>query len=276
VTDPRVAFGGPLPRDRAGGATRGIELEIVRDQATAARRGAAAIARAVRRRASDGAVCSLAVSGGRTPWQMFQALAAENVPWGAVRIWQVDERIAPAGDEDRSLTHLRASLPPAAAELYPMPVEGSDLEAAAARYAASLPERFDLVHLGLGDDGHTASLAPGDPVLDVRDRKVALTEEYRGHRRMTLTFPVLDRAEEILWLVTGGEKRSALHRLLIGDPSIPAGRIRRGRWHVVADRAAAGTLVASADGDAEETADRVGDGSGGSSDRQHPEAGEQR
>ena len=206
---------------------------------------------------------------------MFQALAAEDVPWGSVRIWQVDERVAPAGHEDRNLSRLLESLPTAVGELHPMPVEEPDLEAAAARYAGGLPERFDLVHLGLGDDGHTASLVPGDPVLEIRDRKVALTRDYRGRRRMTLTFPVLDQAERILWLVTGAEKRSVLRQLLAGDRSIAASRIGRGRWVVVVDQAAAGRRDASPDGDAEEVAHRVGDGGGGPADREHPEPGQQ-
>ena len=121
-----------------------------------------------------------------------------------------------------------------------MPVEAGELEAAAAAYAAGVPERIDLVHLGLGDDGHTAALVPGDPVLEVDDRLVALTGEYRGRRRMTLTYPALARAEQLLWLVTGADKADPLARLLAGDRSIPAGRVTAGRSLVVADRAAAG------------------------------------
>jgi 6-phosphogluconolactonase len=122
-----------------------------------------------------------------------------------------------------------------------MPVTQRDLEAAAREYEALLPERLDLVHLGLGPDGHTASLVPGDPVLEVRDRRVALTEgEYQGHRRMTLTYPAIDEARQVLWLVTGAEKREALAKLLAGDPSIPAGRVANENIVVVADEAAAG------------------------------------
>jgi 6-phosphogluconolactonase/glucosamine-6-phosphate isomerase/deaminase len=171
---------------------------------------------------------------------MFSALAGEDVPWSQTSVYQVDERVAPSGDADRNLTHLLAGLPEAARErVLPMPVEADDLEAAAAEYAASLPERFDLIHLGLGPDGHTASLVPGDPVLEVDDRDVALTGVYNGRRRMTLTYPVLARASAVLWLVAGEEKAEALRLTLAGDPSIPAGRVASGHSIVVADAAAA-------------------------------------
>ena len=160
------------------------------------------------------------------------------MPWAQVTIYQVDERVAPDGDPDRNLTHLLDSLPDRTAEVRAMPVEAKDLEAAAAAYARSLPDRFDLVHLGLGPDGHTASLVPGDAVLEVADRDVALTAPYQGRRRMTLTYPVLDRAREVLWLVTGEDKVDALRRLRAGDRSIPAGRIDAPRQLVIADAAA--------------------------------------
>jgi 6-phosphogluconolactonase len=158
-----------------------------------------------------------------------------------VSIFQVDERVAPDGDPDRNLTQIRAALPALALErLRPMPVLEPDLEAAAAAYAAELPEDLDLVHLGLGPDGHTASLVPGDPVLEVRDRLVAVTAgEYQGRRRMTLTYPALEAARRIVWLVTGADKREALARLLEGDRSIPAGMLQAGDSTVVCDRAAA-------------------------------------
>src|SRR5258705_7493126 len=116
-----------------------------------------------------------------------------------------------------------------------MPVEAPDLEAAASRYAETLwaiagsPPVFDLVHLGLGADGHTASLVPGDPVLDVTDADVAVTRPYQGRRRMTLTFPIINRSRRVLWLVTGREKAGALVRLRNRDPSIPASCVRQDR-----------------------------------------------
>jgi 6-phosphogluconolactonase len=183
---------------------------------------------------------TFAVSGGRTPWAMFAHLGKEEMPWAQTSIFQVDERVAPAGDPDRNLKHLLESLPASgAADVYPMPVEDDDLEAASADYARALPARFDLVHLGLGPDGHTASLVPGDPVLDVSDRLVALTAEYQGRRRMTLTFPALSRARRVLWLVTGEDKVDALARLRAGDASIPAARVTADRGLVLADETAA-------------------------------------
>ena len=192
----------------------------------------------------------MAVSGGHTPWQMLRALADESVPWKNVHVVQVDERVAPAGDPDRNLTHLRESLlehaPLPPEQIHAMPVEEKDLEAAAASYArllqqiAGSPPVLDLAHLGLGPDGHTASLVPGDPVLDITDRDVALTGIYQQRRRMTLTYPMLNRSRRILWLVTGPEKAEMLARLQRGDSSIPAGRIRQDKAQVLADRAAAG------------------------------------
>ena len=153
---------------------------------------------------------TFAVSGGHTPWAMFAELANEDVPWTSVEIFQVDERVAPDGDPARNLTNLRQSLGDAPAKITPMPVNDPDLEAAASLYARELPEHLDLVHLGLGPDGHTASLVPDDPVLEVTDTPVALTRPYQGHRRMTLTYPGLSRADLLLWLVTGEDKRVPL------------------------------------------------------------------
>jgi len=182
--------------------------------------------------------CALALSGGRSPLPMFEALAMADLPWDRISVYQVDERVAPAGHADRNLTALADRLP-AGIDLRPMPVEGADLETAADAYARGLPERFDLVHLGIGDDGHTASLVPDDPVLAVRDRDVAITGAYRGRRRMTLTFPVLSRAGLVLWLALGVRKRPMLIRLRHGDPTIPATHIRSARQVVVCDEAAA-------------------------------------
>ena len=195
------------------------------------------------------AAALIAVRGGHTPWIRLSALAEEDVPWDKVHIIEVDERVAPAGHPDRNLTHLRESLlehvPLPPKQIYAMPVESPDLEAAAKQYAAILadvagiPPVLDLVHLGLGPDGHTASLVPGDPVLEITDTDVGVTGIYQGRRRMTLTYPVLNRARRVLWLVTGSEKVGMLARLLGADQSIPAGRVNQDRALVLADRAAA-------------------------------------
>jgi 6-phosphogluconolactonase len=187
---------------------------------------------------------------------MLRALASEQIPWPAVRVFQVDERVAPAGHADRNLTHLKESLleraPLRAEQILAMPVETEDLDRAAAEYAQTLrrecgsPAVLDLVHLGLGPDGHTASLVPGDPVLKVCDQDVAVTGPYQGRRRMTLTYPTINRARQILWVVTGAEKAPMLHRLLRCDADIPAGRVRCEKALVLADAAAAGESQRSA------------------------------
>ena len=216
------------------------ELVVLPDEEAVAARGAAVVGAAARSAVAEREAFALAVSGGRTPARVFERLADEDLPWDVTTVWQVDERSASDGDPDRNLTGLLEHLPEAArSRVRPMPVTEDDLERAAARYAAELPEAFDLVHLGLGADGHVASLVPGDPVLEVTDRDVAITGEYRGHRRMTLTFPSLDRSRFVLWIVTGADKREVLPLLLSGDPSVPAGRVRAERQLVVADEAAA-------------------------------------
>jgi 6-phosphogluconolactonase len=194
----------------------------------------------------------VAVSGGRTPWLMLRVLAGEDVPWQAVHVVQVDERVAPAGHPDRNLTHLYESLiehaPLRREQIYAMPVEAAELESAAERYTETLqniagsPPVLDLAHLGLGADGHTASLVPRDPVLNVTDSDVALTGVYQGRRRMTLTHPILNRSRRILWVVTGSDKVAALAQLRDADRSIPAGQIQRENAVIFADRAAAKKL----------------------------------
>jgi 6-phosphogluconolactonase len=219
-------------------------LEVLPGEDAVARRAADIVAASAREAIEARGRFTFAVSGGRTPWAMFRDLAHEDVPWGKVGIWQVDERIAPDGDADRNLTSLLPMIP-SEADLRPMPVTDADLDAAAARYAGSLPDVFDLVHLGMGDDGHTASLVPDDPVLDVTDRDVAVTGEYRGLRRMTLTYRVLDRSRRVLWLIDGDDKTPMVPRLLAGDASIPAGRVATADQLVVADAAAAAEVAPS-------------------------------
>jgi 6-phosphogluconolactonase len=219
-------------------------LEVLPDPEAVARRAADVVLAAAREAIAARGRFTFAVSGGRSPSAMFRDLADEDVPWEEVGIWQVDERVARDGDRHRNLTSLEPVIP-SSADLRPMPVTEPDLESAADRYAASLPEAFELVHLGMGDDGHTASLVPGDPVLDVTDRDVAVTGEYRGLRRMTVTYPVLDRAGRALWLITGSDKAPMLPRLLAGDRSIPAGRVATAEQLVVVDAAAAAEVVPS-------------------------------
>jgi 6-phosphogluconolactonase len=227
-----------------------MEVNVLADADAVAREAAAIIAAEARAAVAARGRFIVAVSGGHTPWQMLRAMAGEDVPWKGVHVAQVDERVAPAGDPDRNLTHLRQSLlahaPLRPEQVYAMPVESPDLEAAAAQYALTLqeiagsPPVLDLAHLGLGPDGHTASLVPGDPVLDVTDADVAVTGgAYQGRRRMTLTYPMLNRSRRILWLVTGSEKVDMLARLRAGDRSIPAGRVAQDRAVALVDRAAA-------------------------------------
>lgn len=217
-------------------------LEVLDDPAAVHRRGAELIAEAAREAAGERGSFALAASGGRDPWEMYGLLEDHELPWTETAIYQVDERIAPPGSDQRNLTHLIAALSIGAqGSIKPMPVDDPDPDAAADRYAASLPGALDLAHMGLGPDGHCASLVPGDPVLDVADRRVAVTARpYQGVRRMTLTLPELGRVRRLLWVVTGIEKVEALRKLLAGDPSIPAGRVEPGGDSLVlADRAAA-------------------------------------
>jgi 6-phosphogluconolactonase len=215
------------------------QLEVLASADLVARTGAGYVQRQAAAAVADHGQFTFAVSGGRTPWAMFAELARMDMPWSQVTLFQVDERAAPDNDPDRNLTHLHDTLGDVKVSVVAMPVTATDLDAAAAEYAALLPDRFDLVHLGLGPDGHTASLVPGDPVLEVTDRLVAVTGPYQGHRRMTLTYPGLARAGQIMWLVTGADKAEPLARLLAGDRSIPAGRVEAGASLVLADTAAA-------------------------------------
>ena len=227
-----------------------MQLEVLDDGEAVARRAAQYVAASARAIVAMRGKFVLAVSGGSTPWIMLRALAEETVPWEQVHIVQVDERVAHQGDADRNWTHLRESLlshaPIPEANLHAMPVEADDLIAAAQAYAQTLtgiagsPPVIDLVHLGLGTDGHTASLVPNDPVLEEGLSDVAITGEYQGRQRMTLTYPILNRARDVMWLITGEPKREMLTRLQAGDESIPAGRIKSMRGLILADQAAVG------------------------------------
>src|SRR5438093_7778709 len=209
-----------------------MEIEVLADADAVAGKAASIIAAEVRDAVVARGRFVLAVSGGHTPWLMLRALAGEKVPWEELHIVQVDERVAPAAHPDRNLTHLRESLltrvPLRPEQIHAMPVEAPDLEAAANTYSRTLlevagsPPVLDLVHLGLGPDGHTASLVPGDPVLNLTDTDVALTGVYQGRSRMTLTYPIINRSRFVLWLVTGPDKAAPLVRLRDGDQSIPA------------------------------------------------------
>ena len=226
-----------------------MNLEVLADADLVARRAAEVIAAEAREAVKTRGRFSIAVSGGRTPWVMLRALDSLDVPWRRVHVLQVDERIAPAGHSDRNLTHLKASLltqaQPGRAQIHGMPVESEDLDEAAVRYAqilgeiAGSPPVLDLVHLGMGADGHTASLTPDDPVLDITDADVAITLPYQGRQRMTLTYPALNRARRVVWVITGAEKAAMLVRLFRGDRAIPAGRVRQENAVVLADQAAA-------------------------------------
>jgi 6-phosphogluconolactonase len=227
-----------------------MNVEIIADDATLAKRAASVIAADARAAVAARGRFVMAVSGGKSPWVMLADLANEDVPWPNVHVFQIDERIAPPGDPDRNYTHLRDSLlqhaPIPPQQIYAMPVELPDPEAAAKQYAGTLesvagkPPVLDLAHLGLGPDGHTASLIPGDSVLNVTDADVAITGVYQGRRRMTLTYPVINRSRRILWLVSGKDKVAALRKLRAADPSVPAGRISQTQALLLADRDAAG------------------------------------
>ena len=229
-----------------------MKIEVFDNADLVAHKAAEIIAEEARMAVAKRGRFILAVSGGQTPWKMLSALANENIPWEGMHVVQVDERLAPAGHPDRNLTHLRESLldhaPLRPEQIHAMRVEEEDIEVAVTGYARTLqeiagsPAVIDLVHLGLGVDGHTASLVPTDPVLDINDRDVALTGVYQGRCRMTLTYPIINRSRRILWMVTGSEKSEMLLRLRDGDRAIPAGRVVQDRAQVLADRAAAEKL----------------------------------
>ena len=227
-----------------------MNVEIFPDETSLAKRAAAVIAAEARAAVAARGRFVMAVSGGKSPWVMLADLASEDVPWANVHVFQIDERIAPAGDPDRNYEHLRDTLlehaPIPEQQIYAMPVENPDVEAAAKQYAQTLesvagkPPVLDLAHLGLGPDGHTASLIPGDPVLKVSDRDIAITGFYQDRKRMTMTYPVINRARKIMWLVSGKDKVDAMKKLRAADPSIPGGRISQTQAMLLADKDAAG------------------------------------
>ena len=217
-------------------------LQVLNDADAVARRGAELIAEAARDAVAAHGAFAMAASGGHTPWAMYGQLEEQELPWAKTQIFQVDERIAPAGSEERNLSHLIAALSIGAqGSLRPMPVNDEDPDAAAGALRRVAAEALELVHLGLGPDGHTASLVPDDTVLEVTDRRVAITGgEYQGVRRMTLTYPVINSARRLLWIVTGESKREPLAKVMARDESIPAGRVEpQGESLILADRAAA-------------------------------------
>jgi 6-phosphogluconolactonase len=225
-----------------------MRVIVAHDAEEAARCAAGELARACAAAVAERGRAFIALSGGRSPLRAFELFAQAPLSWASIVVAQVDERCVPATDPRRNLVPLRRTLVEQgrlpSANLLAMPAEAADLDRAADDYAVLLREKlgrdgeFDMVQLGLGADGHTASLVPGDPVLAIQDRDVAFTQAYRGTRRMTLTYPRLQSARERLWLVTGAEKASALAALLEGTGTSPAVRVRREASVVVTDRAA--------------------------------------
>ena len=223
-----------------------LEIATGRTETDVAAEAAARIAARARTTVSEQGVFCVALSGGRTPWKMLARLLELELPWDRIHVFQVDERVAPDGDASRNATRLtevlgRSALPDA--HLHLMPVTDANLGRACDAYARLIARhchggRLDLVHLGLGEDGHTASLVPGDRVLEFSDRDVAMAGPYQGTLRMTLTYPAIDRAAERMWVVTGASKAAMLARLGTGDETIPAGRVARRSSTVFADTAA--------------------------------------
>jgi 6-phosphogluconolactonase len=230
-----------------------VEVEVLPDGQALATRAADIVAARLIRGIEARGLATLAVSGGSTPAAFLAELAGRKVPWEAVHVFQVDERVAPPGDPDRNLTALQEGLldrgPIPARNVHPMPVDAPDLAAAAAAYSDEIrtvtgPKgRLDVVHLGLGDDGHTASWPPGDPVVGARD-DVAVVGPFNGRLRMTLTPPAVNRALWIVWLISGKSKAPVVERLLAGDTALPGSRVRREGVSLLAD-AAAGAGITS-------------------------------
>jgi 6-phosphogluconolactonase len=229
-----------------------MRVTVAANPAAAAAAAAGALAGAIAAAVNSRGSSAIALSGGQTPWQMLEALRGQALPWHALHVFQVDERAVSPDDERRNSRWIRELLcRPAAlptAQFYAMPAEHAALDSASDEYGRMLarhagePPTLDVVQLGLGPDGHTASLVPGDPLLERAGLEVGVSIPYQGTRRLTLTFAPLNRARHVLWLVTGASKAEMLRRLVIGDPAIPAGRVARAQAHVVADAAAASLL----------------------------------
>lgn len=216
-----------------------MDLRVAHDARAAAQEAARWTAQQLRNAVLRRGRATLAVSGGTTPAAMFAALAEEDLPWTKVTVFQVDERVAPDGDPARNAALLR--LFPSAASLVPMDVTAADLSGSAGQYAGRLPDRLDVVHLGLGDDGHTASWPPGDPVVRSRS-KVDLCGSYRGHVRMTLTPVAVNAARHRVVLAAGSDKATALEGWLLEAVDLPVARVRSSGTVVVVDAAAASRL----------------------------------
>jgi 6-phosphogluconolactonase len=217
-----------------------MDIVVAPDSQAAAKEAAAWIARQLRNAVSRRGSATVAFSGGSTPALMLAELAELAVPWQSTSVFQVDERVAPDGDPDRN-DPLLDVLQPRGATIHRMPVTDDDLEAASQRYSALLPERLDVVHLGLGDDGHTASWPPGDPVIDAPGA-VAISREFNGRVRMTLTVRTVNAARRRLVLATGAAKATVVERWLLHDTSLPIERVHRRNTVVVLDAPAAARL----------------------------------
>lgn len=225
-----------------------MEWRVSRDVAGAELAAAAFIAQMLAQASEVRGAATFAISGGRSPWRMFDRLSVQDVEWKLVHLFQVDERIVPAGDPARNWSHflrspLSGRIPPG--NLHPMPVELDDVELAAGRYSATLahwagvPPQLDVVHLGIGEDGHTASLFADDILLQDRRHWVGVSRAYEGHRRLTLTLPVLNAARTVVWFSVGGGRRAVLERLHAADPGIVACQIQRERAIVFTEQDAA-------------------------------------
>ena len=222
-----------------------MKEETLPDPESVAQRAAQIIDETGRRAIKDRGKFAVALSGGSTPRLLLPLLAQLDLPWQLVHVFQVDERVAPDGHPDRNLTDLYdlflANLPKPPAGIWTMPVGEDDMERASENYQSVLrsvagnPPVLDLIHLGLGDDGHTASLVPGDDAISITDADVVVTGLYKGRSRMTLTYPVLNRARKILWIVAGRVKGPALAGLRRHDTELPAGRVRQTNAVILAD-----------------------------------------